>query len=233
MNKQTVIELFFSEFSKHEVLESWFGLSPMEKKRAAKFRQEKDQFAFTIVRSLLKRILSEKTGMEIQQVKFEQNNYGKLSCPQVPDLHFSLSHTDEAFVIAFSTDGEIGVDIESLNRKLSIDKLESLLFTENEIKGFRSLTDTFEKQRKFIDVWTKKEAITKCLGLTLQQGMEGFEILENETVFCRTLSNEQRNLSIQTIEINPYLISIALNARHQMDFQVSTNYIHTSTTLLA
>jgi 4'-phosphopantetheinyl transferase len=233
MNKQAVIELFFSEFSKHEVLESWLDLSPTEKNRAAKFRQEKDQFAFTIVRSLLKRILSEKTGMEIQQLKFEQNNYGKLSCPKVPDLHFSLSHTDDAFVLAFSTAGDIGVDIESLNRKLSIDKLESLLFTENEIKGFRSLTDTFEKQRKFIDVWTKKEAITKCLGLTLQQGMEGFEILENETVFCRTLSNEQKNLSLQTLEINPYLISIALNARHQMDFQVNTNYIHTSTTLLA
>jgi phosphopantetheinyl transferase len=233
MNKQAVIELFFSEFSKHEVLESWLDLCPKEKNRAAKFRQEKDQISYTIVRSLLKRILSKKTGMDIQQVKFEQNSYGKLSCPQVPDLHFSLSHTDDAFVLAFSTDGDIGVDIESLNRKLSIEKLEDLLFSENEIKGFRSLTDTMEKQRKFIDVWTKKEAITKCLGLTLQQGMEGFELLENETVFCRTLSNKQRNLSIQTLEFNPYLISIALNAPHQMDFQVSTNYIHTSTTLLA
>ncbi len=233
MNKQAVVELFFGEFSKLEVLESWLDLSPSEKSRAAKFRQEKDQIAFTIVRSLLKRILSEKTGMEIQQVKFEQNNFGKLSFSQVPDLHFSLSHTDDAFVLAFSTAGAIGVDIESLNRKPSIEKLESLLFSENEIKGFRSLTDTMEKQRKFIDVWTKKEAITKCLGLTLQQGMEGFELLENETVFCRTLSNEQKNLSIKTLEINPYMISIALNAPHQMDFQVSTNYIHTSTTLLA
>lgn len=233
MNQQAVIELFFSEFSKHEVLESWLDLSHTEKSRAAKFRQEKDQIAFTIVRSLLKRILSEKTGMDIQQVKFDKYNFGKLSCPQVPDLHFSLSHTDDAFVLAFSAAGAIGVDIESLNRKLSIEKLESLLFTENELKGFRSITDTFEKQRKFIDVWTKKEAITKCLGLTLQQGMEGFEILENETVFCRTLSSEQKNLSIQTLEINPYLISIALNAPHQMAFQVSTNYIHHSTSLLA
>ena len=113
-----------------------------------------------------------------------------------------------------------------------MEKLESLLFSENELKGFQSLTDTLEKQRKFIDTWTKKEAITKCLGLTLQQGMEGFEILENGTVFCRTFSKEQRNLSLQTLEINPYLISIALNALHQMDFQVNTNYIHHSTTLL-
>jgi hypothetical protein len=51
MNKQAVIELFFSEFSKHEVLESWLDLCPKEKNRAAKFRQEKDQISYTIVRS--------------------------------------------------------------------------------------------------------------------------------------------------------------------------------------
>jgi phosphopantetheine--protein transferase-like protein len=233
MNKQVAIELFFGEFSKFEALESWFDLSEREKIRAAKFSKEKDQSAFAIVRSVLKRILSKKTGMDIQELNFEQNSYGKLSCLQIPDLHFSVSHTDEAFVLAFSTACKIGVDIESLNRELSIEKLENLVFTENELKGFRSLTDNLEKQRKFIDTWTKKEAITKCLGITLQQGMEGFELLENETVISRTLNNINIKLSLKTLEINSFLISVALNATHQMDVKVRTNYMHYSTSLLA
>jgi hypothetical protein len=83
----------------------------------------------------------------------------------------------------------IGYNINNNEAEIEIDNIGQRLnykghriFTENEIKGFRSITDTFEKQRKFIDVWTKKEAITKCLGLTLQQGMEGFEILENTKI---------------------------------------------------
>jgi phosphopantetheinyl transferase len=177
-DKQDSIELYFSEFAKHDALESWLDLNIFEQSRASKYTHEQDQMAFTIVRSVLKRILSDKIGISIQEISFDQNRYGKLSCSQVPNLHFSIAHSDEAFVLAFSKNGQIGVDIESMHREIAVEKLEQLVFTKNERATFCALRSTEEKQRKIRYTWTQKEALTKCLGITLQEGMQGYEVRE-------------------------------------------------------
>ena len=231
-DKQDSIELYFSEFAKHDALESWLDLNIFEQSRASKYTHEQDQMAFTIVRSVLKRILSDKIGISIQEISFDQNRYGKLSCSQVPNLHFSIAHSDEAFVLAFSKNGQIGVDIESMHREIAVEKLEQLVFTKNERATFCALRSTEEKQRKIRYTWTQKEALTKCLGITLQEGMQGYEVREvNGRSLASSISDRSFLLSLKTIEIHSYLLSVCSTNVHEIDLQLSNIEVHHSTPL--
>jgi 4'-phosphopantetheinyl transferase len=231
-NKQGSVEVYFSEFSKHDALESWLDLHSSEQMRAARFTQEQDQMAFAIVRSVLKRILSDKIGVSIQEITFFQNRYGKLSCPQAPNLHFSIAHTEEVFVLAFSKDGQIGVDIESMHRVFAMEKLKQLVFTENERFIFLDLLSDDEKQRMCLQTWTQKEALTKCLGITLQEGMQAFEIEEVDgRHVARSNSDRSSILSLKTIEIHSYLLSVCSAYVHESDLQLNNIEVHHSTPL--
>ena len=231
-NKQGSVEVYFSEFSKHDALESWLDLHSSEQMSAARFTQEQDQMAFAIVRSMLRRILSEKIGVSIQEISFDQNRYGKLSCPQAPNLHFSIAHTEEVFVLAFSKDGQIGVDIESMHRVFEMEKLKQLVFTENERSIFLDLLSDDEKQRMCLQTWTQKEALTKCLGITLQEGMQAFEIEEVDgRHLARSNSDRSFLLSLKTIEIHSYLLSVCSAYVHESDLQLNNIEVHHSTPL--
>jgi phosphopantetheinyl transferase len=229
-NKQDTIELYFSEFSKHDALESWMDLPSHERTRAAQYRQEEDQTAFTIVRSVLRRILSEKTGIPIQEISFVQNSKGKLSCQQAPTYHFSIAHTKEVFVLAFSLSGPIGVDIEWMHRSLAFEKLEQLVFTEKERLVFQSISSNVDRQRMFLQTWTQKEALTKCLGTTLEKGMQSFEIeLDAGRFLAKSLFDNSISHSLITKEIKSYVISVCSTTLNEIDLQVNNlEFYHSS-----
>jgi phosphopantetheinyl transferase len=231
-DKQDSIELYFSEFAQHDALDSWLDLHSSEQMRAARFTQEQDQMAFAIVRSVLKRILSDKIGISIQEISFDQNRYGKLSCSQAPNLHFSIAHAEEVFVLAFSKDVQIGVDIESMHRVFAMEKLKQLVFTENERSIFLDLLSDDEKQRMCLQTWTQKEALTKCLGITLQEGVQGYEVREvNGRYLASSISDRSFLLSLKTIEIHSYLLSVCSTNVHEIDLQLNNIEVHHSTPL--
>jgi phosphopantetheinyl transferase (holo-ACP synthase) len=92
----------------------------------------------------------------------------------MPDLHFSLSHTDRCALIAVRTSWPVGVDIERLRDLPDAKILASRWFTELENKALTTLSGTSLK-KAFFDLWTHREAVLKALGVDSETGVRGLE----------------------------------------------------------
>lgn len=71
-------------------------------------------------------------------------------------LHFSLSHCDGRVVCALSTDGPVGVDVEAL---AGVKAAEFTRYLGAEERAWAGLS-----ARRFLSVWTRKEAVVKAAG---------------------------------------------------------------------
>jgi hypothetical protein len=85
--------------------------------------------------------------------------------PQVPGLAVSLSHTHHRVVVAASTDGPIGVDLEEVHLR-PVRELADRWFAPEELAWMADQPDQLDG---FLRLWTAKEAVGKALGLGLRK----------------------------------------------------------------
>ena len=125
---------------------------------------------------LVRSEISKRTGIPVGKIVFDKGSHGK---PYVKGtkLQFSLSHTKGAVCAAFSEDGEIGIDIERRDRKVS-KNICSRVLSDNE----RSLATMDED---IIRIWVKKEAFLKRTGIGIATQLCGADttIIPDVTVF--------------------------------------------------
>ncbi len=127
-------------------------------RQASVMKKSSDEHkVLSLVAALLVRSeISRRTGIPAKSIVFEKGAHGK---PYIKgtELQFSISHTDGAVCAAFSENGEIGIDIERRDRKVS-ENIRSRVLSENE----RRLAVTSED---IIRIWVKKEAFLKRTGI--------------------------------------------------------------------
>jgi 4'-phosphopantetheinyl transferase len=76
------------------------------------------------------------------------------------NIDFSLSHTPASFLIGITPDGAIGVDMELLNGSEDLPSIVAWAFTEKE----SIYCDSGKDKKKFLEIWTSKEALLKLTG---------------------------------------------------------------------
>jgi len=124
---------------------------------------------------------------------FEKSENGKPFIKNRNDVFFNISHTKSKTIVAFYNEN-IGVDIEEekeINKKI-VEKFYSV----NEKKEIENAGEL--KKRKFVEIWTRKEALCKYSGegLTVQN-------LSKDTV---TLDG----VEIKTLFIDKSIISFCI-----------------------
>lgn len=140
------------------------SLANDEQSRYARLVTPQLRHRYLSAHSGLRRLLATYLQCPPQEVKYEVSAYGK---PQLPDspLHFNLSHSGDVVMVAVATD-EVGIDVEQLRPVTSMDSLAAKCFTPAELASFGELDD-HQRTVAFAAVWTRKEAVLKCLGLGL------------------------------------------------------------------
>jgi 4'-phosphopantetheinyl transferase len=134
------------------------GMPDELKERAFRYRFEKDQYNFVVGRLLLQKGLQELgLSTDLSQMTYPEN--GK---PQLPGVHFNISHSDHLVVCALSTEGEIGIDLE-VEGEIELNHFADY-FTDVEWKDILSAADS---KKRFYFYWTRKEAVIKALGVNL------------------------------------------------------------------
>ncbi|MBR7132596.1 MAG: 4'-phosphopantetheinyl transferase superfamily protein [Clostridia bacterium] len=115
------------------------------------------------------------TGKDKASAEFAVLNNGKPLIKGADNFHFSISHSGNAVAVAVSS-SPLGLDIEIL--KPANLKIADRFFTQAENAYiFDSPTDT---NRRFFEIWTKKEAVIKQSGMGLAQGLEGFDVTDTD-----------------------------------------------------
>jgi 4'-phosphopantetheinyl transferase len=151
-------------------------LSAAELATCARFAKERDRQLYLAAHALLRRALSYAVPIDPQQWQFSVRRGGKpvLAGP-VPEasLHFNLSHTPGLVACAISREFEIGVDVESIERRIDLAALAQRFFSPAEAAELLSFPAAGRQQR-FHRYWTLKEAYIKAIGAGLAMPLHSF-----------------------------------------------------------
>jgi len=107
---------------------------------------------------------------------------GKLYLPNSP-LHFNLSDTEGYLAIVLSWQAPVGIDIEQIREVEEIDSLIANYFSPEE-QAYIKKEDTLIR---FWEIWNRKEAVCKALGIGLQNDLSSWDCLGKEWILVHNV----------------------------------------------
>jgi 4'-phosphopantetheinyl transferase len=122
--------------------------------RSSRFHSQKDRRYWTNARLALRAILAEYAGESPDSLRFVCNANGKPALESYRGIEFNLSHAGDFALIAVSTSGPVGVDIERIRSNVDIAALLRRL----------GETDLPETIPELYHRWTQREARSKAAG---------------------------------------------------------------------
>lgn len=143
--------------------------------RQYKFNQYKfdiDKKLLLYSNLLLRKCISTILHLPSYKVDIEQKEFQKPILINSKNVDFNYSHTHNAILLGISTYGKIGVDIEAISKHIPNDL--HLFFHKHELAYIERAP---KPQKAFYEIWTKKEAYTKYLGLGLSADLVSINTL--------------------------------------------------------
>ena len=154
------------------------SLSDEENTRSRHLRGETNRIRWTYSRLALRTIVATLVGRDPAEVRFEYGPFGKprlsVEAGQRP-LHFSLSRSGDLCLIATCSDHPVGIDVEQMSSEGGEDWIADQVFTPREKAMLQSLAGP-QKRRVFLDLWTRKEACAKAMGMGLQASLRDLDV---------------------------------------------------------
>lgn len=151
-------------------------LSPAELERYTRLRLPTARQQFLAARALCRWVLSRYEPVKTTEWRFhiEQRGRPSVSAPPVAaPLHFSLSHAAGTIACAVSrTTGQLGVDIERIDRTLDCMGIAEQFFPQTELRALRRLAPELRREAFFAH-WALKESFVKARGVDLAAGLAG------------------------------------------------------------
>lgn len=179
--------LDFSTLTKNQIANLSNFLSPEELTRAQTFKHKQHDFVAT--RALVRKVLTHYTGIPSVSLEFARRDQGKPYLANSP-IYFNLSHSGNFAVLAVTTLGEIGIDIETIRPRNFLAIAERYYHADE----FKQLLATPEAEREplFFKIWTLKEAFFKATGGGISTGLDKVVFsFRNSTItatFCESLN---------------------------------------------
>ena len=159
-------------------------LSPEEQTRHARFRFTHHRHDFLIAHALVRNTLSLYASVEPADWQFSFNQHGR---PEIADPHyrhrlrFNLSHTQGLVAVAVTTDRELGVDVESFDRRRINLDVAQRFFADSETRALFALPEE-QHDFRFLQLWTLKESYIKARGMGLALPLREFAFTDIDAV---------------------------------------------------
>lgn len=153
-------------------------LSPAERQAARRFSDLGVARRYAAGRARLRQLLGQRLGVDARQVELAEGAHGKpalCGASAASRLHFNVAHAGDVTAYVFAVGREVGVDIEVLRPCADADAVVDAFFSPSERAAYHAL-DICQRQRAFLDGWTRKEAFVKALGRGLQLPFPAFDV---------------------------------------------------------
>lgn len=144
-----------------------------ERERAERFRFTRDRERFILGHGLLRELLGNQLRLAPERLELLRGEFGKPFIEGHP-VHFNLSDTKDAVLVAVAHQ-PIGADIETMNRNTDHERVAEHYFTTTEVESIRHAKDG---KRRFLELWTRKEAVLKACGVGLMDDLHSLEVGE-------------------------------------------------------
>ena len=95
-------------------------------------------------------------------------------CNEISNCDFNFAHTEGAILCGITFAGKVGVDIEKINEAPF--EIMGDVFCKEEIEYINA--DEKSSNQRFFEMWTAKEAYTKCSGIGLVTDIKSINMIE-------------------------------------------------------
>ena len=146
-------------------------LSEDEKSRMDRYRQPDDMKRHALAHSFKRRLLSRLLSVEPQALRFSSGERGKPYCDAPNAPWFNITHSGDWVIVGVSELAEIGVDVESAQRKTGKGVVDYALTADQK----QIVDEASDPALSFMCYWTQKEAISKAMGVGLSVGFQTLE----------------------------------------------------------
>lgn len=134
-----------------------------------------------------KTLIARELGIRVQELVLRRDPKGKprIFLPQGRSLEFNVSHTAGIIAVAFTRNGDIGVDIESRDSysNMNIHSIARQYFLQSEV----DVITTADRQlafSEFFRMWTLKEAALKAVGAGLSAPLRSVDVAHRRVRYC-------------------------------------------------
>lgn len=162
-------------------------LSDEEHRRAARFRAEAYRHRFVVSRGVLREALAFFTGARPESLEFVPSPQGKPCLPAFPEFQFNLAHSGSLMLLALSTAGEVGVDVERFRPLQDAQAIARRYFTPREA-GWLEAQAHEDRDAAFFKLWVRKEAVLKAAGHGIAFGLNQVEVIDPDGGFPETVT---------------------------------------------
>jgi 4'-phosphopantetheinyl transferase len=196
----------------HDRLEAYAALlDPVEQERMHRFRFAVDRERFILGHGLLRTLLGRYLDRDPSLIRVARGPFGKPFLER-KDLHFNLSDTKDALLIAFTSGIELGADIETMAREVDHRAVSEHYFTAPEIRAIEASEDP---KRRFLELWTRKEAVLKASGVGIMDDLRVLRVdaaLNNMTIDHEAfMAMAAPQYHVRTWHVGPdHLVSLAM-----------------------
>jgi 4'-phosphopantetheinyl transferase len=153
-------------------------LSDSERQRASRFAFPTERKRYIVARATLRRLLATRLGTRPEEIDLVYGEHGKPALGarfSGSKLFFNVSHCDDFALYAFSSTGEIGVDVEAVRWFADADDVAARVFSPAERSAYAAL-DPLHRPVGFFNCWTRKEAFIKALGDAFHCSLDSFDV---------------------------------------------------------
>ena len=181
-------------------------LGPAERERHARLRDPDGRRRYLVSRALVRCALSAHAAVPPAGWTFRRGAHGKpeiVAPATATPLRFSLSHT-RGLVACLVARAEVGVDVEFLGRPLAVMPLARRFLSAAEAGDLRACPRP-DRPRRFLEVWTLKEAYLKARGLGLAGGLDALSVrvAPREPIELRMPGDDARRWQLGFCEPSP------------------------------
>jgi len=195
-------------------------LSEPEKSRADHFKHAADYHSYVAVHALLRIELSKLLGIKPRSIEIMASENGKPFIRDC-DLPFSISRTKNQFAFVIGSSNQyLGIDIEQIKPDIDFVNISCNYFSIKEQQLILSFKNRADQKRTFFEIWTRKEALLKAVGVGINNELNKVQVMEGENVldiFGRQISNHL--FKVVTALKKEALISIASSADFVPEFR--------------
>ncbi|MCY3556018.1 MAG: 4'-phosphopantetheinyl transferase superfamily protein [Gemmatimonadetes bacterium] len=153
-------------------------LAADELERAKRFLVRSARDRYTVARAVLRNLLALYVSAVPAELQFHYTEYGKpeLAHPAT-SIRFNVSHSHDLAVYAVTAGVPVGIDVEYLRRRATMDRLKIAhrVFSDREYNELASMP-RYRRDEAFLACWTRKEAFVKAIGQGLSCPLDQFDV---------------------------------------------------------
>lgn len=161
--------------SKNVVGECLPLLSTAELARASRFHSVGLREASVLRTGAVRLILSGYLGVPPRSLEFKYGPAGKPEIDANVDLNFNMSHSGDRALVAVSLGCQMGVDVEQVRTITDLPDLLGQVCRPEEAEEILNTPGELQELR-FLQCWTRKEALLKAAGCGISVPMSSFVV---------------------------------------------------------